>query len=327
MFRTDHSESQIAKMSDDSMLEWISDLGGVPAGGSVARDGLLMSLYSTLAYRVLSEYELKNARRIKVIPSHSIQGRAKRGRELDLLARFGRSRLFELGGEQRAEAEVIFTRLLAILILRVQRVDIVAIRGTLGLQDLRIDLRTKLFDVEAGPNAIRFHEGFYLAAAEASAELNSVLHRRRAQQVYLTGHSLGGAVAAIYRAHPRLLPDVRVHECHTFGMPRYGNACAMSTRPIPRHICFEKPVDWIPAFPGAKSYADALPSHQILVRGNRRGRRCTHAGGPVGRKLVGVAARLARTPGHFVEHYASALECLAHHCPQDDDLVEVLRTS
>lgn len=285
-------------------------------------DGLLMSLYATLAYREMGEFELSDARRIKVIPSHTFQLRSLDGRSQpgDLRASYRRSRLFESSEGEPIESEVLLTRLLAILILRVRDADVVAIRGTVDFHDVVSDLNVRLFAVEAGVAAVRFHEGFYLAAAEASSELNALLRRRRAPRVYMAGHSLGGAIAAIYHAHARFLPDVRVHECFTYGMPRYGNQRAVQSRPIPHHFHFQRDVDRVPGFPPKPSFADVLPNYQILVGGSRRGRRCEHAGAPVSRALPGRIARWARTSGHFVEHHVAALQCLAQQCATHHDL-------
>ncbi len=316
------SEDDIACLQDSEMFDWIARLGGVPAGAHPIDDGLLMSLYAALAYRVSVGAELRSGRRIQVIPSYLWQWRARRPRlrSRDLFTAYRQSSLFETSEGERLEGEQIFTRLLAILILRAKHVDIVAIRGTVDFHDVVTDLNDRLFAVETGKDAVRFHEGFYVAAAEASAELQDVLRRRAAQRVYVTGHSLGGAIAAIYHAHVRLLPGVKFHQCYTFGMPRYGNQRAVQSRPVPAHVHFEREVDRVPGIPSRRSFAEARPSYEILVNGAARGRRCEHAGAPVRRGWPGRVAKWAKTPGHFIEHYVAALQCMAGSCSLHQDL-------
>ena len=82
--------------------------------------------------------------------------------------------------------------------------------------------------VAAGVGA-RFHRGFMEALNEVWEPLHAVVEQsmQSSQQrpLWVTGHSLGGAIALLcaWRLHQRFLP---VHQICTFGAPMIGNAAA-----------------------------------------------------------------------------------------------------
>lgn len=99
------------------------------------------------------------------------------------------------------------------------RVHHVAIRGTVSLTDLSIDLKTRqVFDEECGCN---FHEGFKAVADAVVEDIMPFLERET--EVKLAGHSLGGAVAVIVAAKLKLR-GYKVGKVVTFGMPMVTDA-------------------------------------------------------------------------------------------------------
>ncbi len=84
-------------------------------------------------------------------------------------------------------------------------------------------------DFAAAGVGARFHKGFMEALAEIwdplLAELNVVFERNE-RSVWVTGHSLGGALAllAAWRFHQQFIP---VHQIYTFGAPMVGNVAAV----------------------------------------------------------------------------------------------------
>ncbi|HZM04593.1 MAG TPA: lipase family protein [Candidatus Saccharimonadales bacterium] len=94
---------------------------------------------------------------------------------------------------------------------------IVAFRGTQDLRNWLTDLDCRRISL----NGVKIHEGFEVA-------VNSVLDRIREticgfhKRIWLTGHSLGGALAMLCAY--RLQHDCDISGVYTFGQPRVGNA-------------------------------------------------------------------------------------------------------
>lgn len=110
---------------------------------------------------------------------------------------------------------------------------IVAFRGTEfllrlrtlrgAITDLLVDFKASLVEAPA-PVRGRVHQGFSLALDEVFDQLGGLFSSGRA--VWLTGHSLGGALAILAGAR---LPDVQ--SVYTFGAPNVGDADFVSGFP------------------------------------------------------------------------------------------------
>ena len=93
---------------------------------------------------------------------------------------------------------------------------IVAFRGTADLRNWLTDLDCELVTVLN----FRVHRGFYQALQAVESALDSRLGAARPARLWVTGHSLGGALAKLWAA-------ARGHEVsgvYTFGQPRVGDA-------------------------------------------------------------------------------------------------------
>jgi triacylglycerol lipase len=109
--------------------------------------------------------------------------------------------------------------------------------------DLRTDTRFFFKASKIG----RVHSGFADAFAQISDRLDAILATRRAdQKLWLTGHSLGGALATLAAAHAG--SDV-VQGLYTYGSPRAGDAVFASVLPQRAYLRFVHRDDWVPLIP------------------------------------------------------------------------------
>lgn len=96
-----------------------------------------------------------------------------------------------------------------------------AFRGTESLPDWLTNLQTVK---DPGPwRRTEVHEGFQDAFLAAALKIGETIGRRRERQrVWVTGHSLGGALAVLLAATMRE-SDLPVDGLYTFGAPRVGD--------------------------------------------------------------------------------------------------------
>lgn len=210
------------------------------------------SIFSTLAYLHIPEYELKENKRIKIVPCDEYQIIINSGSAIDI-----RNVLQEM---DLGEVFIIQRRFSIILGVKVKNVIFVAIRGTKQLYDWLINFRATKYEYRKDPHII-FHKGFYKAIHSCYTPLSEELKKFTDGEIpiYVTGHSLGGAMAAILNATWSVLPSkitnrigpidsyrISTHSCYTFGMPKYGNLQAMELRQ-PYHLYNED--DIVPSVP------------------------------------------------------------------------------
>ncbi len=123
---------------------------------------------------------------------------------------------------------------------------VLVFRGTLGLRDMFTDLQLVLRPW-AGPGHV--HQGF----KEAHAALWPALKQQlRALQcpIFLTGHSLGGALATMTAALCRTeLPSHDIAALYTFGSPRVGDRVFSAALQSVPHFRVVNDLDVIPRLP------------------------------------------------------------------------------
>lgn len=72
------------------------------------------------------------------------------------------------------------------------------------------------------------HDGFYKVFESIAEDVLYQVHKLRAKystaHVIITGHSLGGAVAALCSFYFSTIKEIPVHELYTFGEPRVGDS-------------------------------------------------------------------------------------------------------
>jgi hypothetical protein len=117
---------------------------------------------------------------------------------------------------------------------RAEKIAVLAFRGTEGkIEDIKTDANMLPKEV----NGLTFHSGFWdgFAAVEDAIERDLAPLRDDGYALYLTGHSLGGALALV--ATYKIAGD-STGACYTFGQPRmagYGLARSIRT-PIYRVV-------------------------------------------------------------------------------------------
>ena len=98
---------------------------------------------------------------------------------------------------------------------------ILAFRGTeKSFADFKTDLRANLVKPTEGQTDELIHEGFYLAFGTVKKKILEDLSLNPELPLYVTGHSLGGALAIVAT---RFIAKDSLGACYTFGSPRVGN--------------------------------------------------------------------------------------------------------
>jgi triacylglycerol lipase len=104
---------------------------------------------------------------------------------------------------------------------------VICFRGTESIRDILVDLRKKRvpFLVDGHPCG-RVHEGFHEAFESVWENVKQFIEKQKigvSRKVWLTGHSLGGALATLCAAKIAHLYKGTVAGLYTFGQPRVGD--------------------------------------------------------------------------------------------------------
>ncbi|MCS4435876.1 lipase family protein [Aquiflexum gelatinilyticum] len=206
------------------------------------------SIFSEIAYWNISEYELETDKRVKLIPCETYQ-----------ILHSGKipsnsSSLFQSG--EFAQFHLINRYFASTTIVKTSKVIIVAIRGTQSLYDWYVNLQVSKFTFKKNDN-YKFHKGFYKAIHTSFEEIGQKLNEWQKQSkvpIYVTGHSLGGAMASIFNAifseyfgNLYVNSHFSINSCYTFGMPRYCNLAGVVHLKNPFHIY--NTMDIVPVVP------------------------------------------------------------------------------
>ena len=93
----------------------------------------------------------------------------------------------------------------------------------------------------------RVHHGFLNAYIEINDQIDAIVQKKQDHQaLWLTGHSLGGALATLAAAH---LDSTHIQGIHTYGSPRVGDAGFTSVLPQRNYHRFVHHQDWVPLVP------------------------------------------------------------------------------
>jgi hypothetical protein len=104
---------------------------------------------------------------------------------------------------------------------RNDRFAVLAFRGTeKNMENILSDIDIRFHrDKSGAKTSTGFSQAYALVAKELADAIDTL---DLGLPLYITGHSLGGALAAI--ASTRILPSDRIAACYTYGCPRVGNA-------------------------------------------------------------------------------------------------------
>jgi hypothetical protein len=106
---------------------------------------------------------------------------------------------------------------------------VLAFRGTSSIKDWDTDFHVALLHPDDTDRQLRVHQGFYRAFVRLDEGTLGIKEKldgikqatNGAIPIYITGHSLGGALAQIAAA---VLGSDQVAACYTYGSPRVGNS-------------------------------------------------------------------------------------------------------
>lgn len=208
-----------------------------------------LSCFAQLSYMRLSRYDVEGSDRYDFVPSEHLDGLIEARQSLALEQAFAEADLPFLIVERP-----FFTYLATL------RDDyaIVAVRGTAKASEWLTNLNAQ--KIGAGDAEPDYHPGFMREAWDGMIELRAKLGPALDRpHLYFTGHSLGGAIAAL------LAPRMNGQTAYVFGSPRFGNASAVAAA---EPYAYVRPDDLVPHLPpSALGYADAASSLEVVGDG------------------------------------------------------------
>lgn len=135
-------------------------------------------------------------------------------------------------------------------------------RGTTSKKDIITDLDIRRLCIK---DKIKVHTGFFKQFVSVEKLIRECLDRNKdATELFIAGHSLGGALSYIAAAHfGEMYPDFKV-VCHTFGSPRVGNKAFVDwfNKNVHEHIRVINKHDPVPMIP--QSHVWIHPSESCI---------------------------------------------------------------
>lgn len=143
---------------------------------------------------------------------------AQKKQILEGMLKHGRVQLLETLAHDETEA----------LVAETEKFVVVAFRGTTSRKDFRTDLQSRFnvsrVEIEGRSADVSVHYGFYLSFSKVEDQIKKLLLKAGDKPIFLTGHSLGGALALVASAALGADPVLgdRIAAVYTFGAPRVG---------------------------------------------------------------------------------------------------------
>lgn len=277
---------------------------------------------SSIVYEDVQEYELKKASRIHLFASDTYRG---------LITNRTTNSILDGLSEANLDARFFAVRGRYALVLGTIFSDVVilTIRGTVfrELWDWKANIDAEKYHVRVGPHFHPFHyghvefddqffhRGFFESIIPQFASISDHINQRNSLgndlKVVWTGHSLGGAMAAVgYAIHAKLNTTIRLAEnipghavcAYTFGMPRYCGLGSVCSFPGPHHIYRKE--DLVPTVPLRKmGFSDSSKEYEIIDNGSIVLTERTDTFGLAGH----VPKLLSSIKAHSIEGYAGLL--------------------
>ena len=221
----------------------------------------LCAMVAELTYYHVPEFEIDTKKRAMVLPCLGWQ-------EIHRSRRITNLEIFLNATEFEGRYFIVVERNVIAVGLSVPPYLFIGFRGTRLFFDCRINLASRL-TTEQHPFWGGVHQGFALEAFRISHKIQQhidAMHLAGVEHTFLSGHSLGGAIAALSQRYLRLPGDEQVI---LFGSPRYCNLATYEyMRPrIPLQV--RRSGDMVPAVPplsrGYCDHPDQIDSHGELV--------------------------------------------------------------
>lgn len=126
-------------------------------------------------------------------------------------------------------------------------VAFLAFRGTepRSFTDIKTDVKADLVEVKLGNNNVSFHQGYWEAFKVVRKQISDALDRVAPDQLFVTGHSLGGALAVVTT---RVLASDSTGACYTFGAPPVGSVNVQDMLKTPVYQVVNE-IDIVPRLP------------------------------------------------------------------------------
>ena len=256
-----------------------------------------LGIVAQLAYCHVELSELQQPRRANVVPCEIYRRIVAGGQVVNVVE--------ILRMEDFANTGIVSTRRFVALILPVRELLLVGIRGTQYAYDWYYNLRFQKRRDRILGSGVRFHRGFLAEAGSLAGQLKRYIRTRYAHKdvapktLYLSGHSLGGAIAGILNATPWGSPLVGLGDCYVYGAPRIASAGTLATLRNP--FATRRTLDVVPHVPPER-FGFANFTHQLQPDGSAylgRGR------GEVLTYLKWLAELRAQriTDNHSIERY------------------------
>lgn len=181
----------------------------------------ICSLLSQLAYEHIPQFELKQNSRIKIIPQESYTLKLRQKQTFNISE--------VLNNMDFRESFIIESEHIIVIGFTLRDTIFLTIRGTQSLYDALVDLNIRKRSFRYNKH-VRFHRGFYNAVEAEYKNIAQNLSKYKNCNMYITGHSLGGAMASIlfnqFKFDTKLCSllkknNVSLISCYTYGMPRF----------------------------------------------------------------------------------------------------------
>lgn len=271
------------------------------------------SVFSLAAYEHIPAYEVQNAKRAKLIPCEEYQA-VFASKSFDSARRFLQNQ-----GENEANFFIIERDMVVVVLTKTQNALFISLRGTQDFHDCIADINVRRVRIPPDKRSlIQLHRGFFKAVASCLQEVVARAAERLNDDtpLYITGHSLGGAMAAIMNTqlqddyhwrhwrHRHRYWELIPTSCYTFGMPRYGNHYAVSQLAYPYHVYNE--FDLVPTMPPRfLGFADS-PDEYCLTKAGKLIR--PHEKGNGAFRLTAGKLRVLGASEHKMERYIERTE-------------------
>ncbi|MFZ5619554.1 MAG: lipase family protein [Pseudomonadota bacterium] len=190
-------------------------------------------------YKIL-EKELKNL--LTGSPSSQAEGEKALG-EILKAARFNLKTTFSTQGTQA----FLCTKIVRLESGAEKVLAFLVFRGTepKDFRDIKTDVSAGLETIDLDGDLVEFHTGYLNAFRLVKDDIYSAIKNIKYDQLFITGHSLGGALAVVAT---RILASSVNGACYTFGAPPVGSVTVQNKLKTPVYQIINK-VDIVPRLP------------------------------------------------------------------------------